>query len=59
MAIPYKAAFLNKLEIIITKKNEKERKVETGWYSELEMKTELGWAASRPYPFKLIIQTLL
>ncbi|CAE7891387.1 ANK3 [Symbiodinium necroappetens] len=42
-----KECFLQKLERIITKKEKQKIKLDAGWYSEAEMKSELKWGPTR------------
>jgi len=43
-----KARFVNKLQVIVRKRQAVELTVDEGWYSEQEMKDDLGWAQTCP-----------
>ena len=42
---PNKEAFFNKIERIITKQEKIKLKIDEGWHSEAEMRSDLGWSA--------------
>ena len=43
-----KARFVNKLQVIVRKRQTVELTVDEGWYSEQEMKDDLGWTQTYP-----------
>ena len=47
--------FLNQLELVIKKKRTMEVVRDEGWYSEAEMKSELGWSPSGPEPAHAVL----
>ena len=43
--------FIAKMHIIVTKKQSVKVKKEEGWYSESEMRDDLGWSKYQPHFF--------
>lgn len=45
--------FLTRLERVVSRKQSHTITLEEGWYSEKEMKDDLGWSPLRPETYKL------
>ena len=49
LTAPWEDIFLEKLERIVSKKEKYVLKVDEGWYSAVEMKSELKWSQPHTY----------
>ena len=47
--VPLQEKFINKMETIVTSRKQVEMTVDEGFYTESEMKDDLGWSQFCPY----------